>query len=140
MWQTNRITVVKFDDILHAVRSIDPGINGTINFYAQTCSSDGLHQTILSFSWIILLRQTILNSQTKCLELPWMEYINFKQLSQAGLFTSLLWVTTFVMGLHDLNILSLTCVVMQKQTHHITRQCHSEAPHFLLRFIPRFLF
>lgn len=43
----------------------------------------------------------------KCLELPWMEYISSN-------FPSLLWVTTSLMGLHDLNILSLTCVVMQK--------------------------
>jgi len=139
LWQTNRITVVKLIWWYLAVRSIDPGINGTINFYAQTCSSDGLHQTILSFSWIILLRQTILNSRTK---MSWiaMNGRHFKQLSQAGLFTSLLCVTTLLMGLHDLNILSLTSVVLQKQIHHITRQCHSEAPHFLLRFVPRFLF
>jgi len=139
LWQTNRITVVKFDDILHAVRSIlglmEPLIS-TLKLAAQMVC---IRQSCL-FPELFCWGRQFSTRKQKCLELPWMEYINFKQLSQAGLFTSLLWVTTFVMGLHDLNILSLTCVVMQKQIHHITRQCHSEAPHFLLRFIPRFLF
>ena len=38
--------ILQLNSLMMFCSKIDPGINGTVNFYAQTCSSDGLHQTI----------------------------------------------------------------------------------------------